>query len=172
MGIRDFFKMSGEQWGLGSRHLEGLNGVDYNTSIALRTWPEKKHVVLKCQEEQIVLPFTQIVQINFITWEKTFARERSPTGEAFIGGLIGGEAMAIASAIEAKGKTKAEKVKVTDALEIQYRPRGDYRTIKSIIVDPGHPRSHAVQWAETLCRCAGLPGPQYITPQPKGPTYL
>lgn len=170
MGFKDFFKLDGDQWGLSGEHLEGLNGVAYNAHIALRTWPDKRHVVLKCQEE-IILPFNQIVQVNFIPWEKTITKALSPLAEGIVGGLIGGETMAVVSAIDAKGRTRAEKVKVPHALEIQYHPKGDFRTVKSIILDPVV-KSMAKEWVETLRKYANLPEPRYITPQPKGPTYL
>ena len=79
--------------------------------------------------------------------------------------------MAVVSAIDAKGRTRTEKVKAPYALEIQYHPKGDSITVKSIILDPVV-KSMAKEWAETLCKYAYLPEPQYITPQPKGPTYL
>ena len=117
------------------------------------------------------MPFKQIVSVNFIVWEKTITKALSPLAEGIVGGLIGGDTMAVVSAIDAKGRTRAEKVKVEGALEIQYHPKGDSRTVKSIVVDPSV-RSTGEKWARTLCRCAGLPEPRYITPQPKGPTYL
>lgn len=76
--------------------------------------------------------------------------------------------MSVVSAIDAKGRTRSE---VPCALEIQYHPKGDSRTVKSIILDPII-KSMAKEWAETLSKYAHLPEPQYITPQPKGPTYL
>lgn len=170
MGFKDFFKIDGDQWGLSGEHLEGLNGVAYNTHIALRTWPDKRYVVLKCQEEMI-LPFNQIVRVNFITWEKTIVKALNPMAEGIVGGLIGGDAMAVVSAIDAKGRTRAEKVKVPYALEIQYHPKGDSRTVKSVVMAPTV-KGTAKEWAETLSKYAGLPAPQYIQPEKKGPTYL
>ena len=171
MGFKDFF-ISEDQWGLGSRHLEGVTGYGLKDYIGLGIEKDSEYIDFEnLKKEKTILPFKQIVSVNFITWEKTIAKELNPLAEGIVGGLIGGDAMAVVSAIDAKGRTRAEKVKVPYALEIQYRPKGDLRTIKSIVVDPSS-RSTGEKWAKTLCRCAGLPEPKYIAPQPKGPTYL
>lgn len=161
-----------DQWGLGADHLEGAAGYGFKDYIGLGIEKEAQYIDFEnSKKEKTILPFGQIVQVNFITWEKTIVKPLNPMAEAAVTGLIAGEAMAVAAAIDAKGKTKSEKVKVTDALEIQYHPKGDMRTVKKIIVDPCG-RSTGQKWANTLCRCAGLPEPRYIEPQPKGPTYL
>lgn len=170
MGFKDFFKINGDQWGLSGEHLEGLNGIAYNAHIALRTWPDERHVILKCPEEMI-LPFNQIIQVNFITWEKTIVKALNPLAEGIVGGLIGGDTMAVVSAIDAKGRTRSEKVNVPYALEIQYHPKGDFKTVKSVIISPTI-KGTAKEWAETLSKYANLPAPQYIQPEKKGPTYL
>lgn len=172
MGFKDFFKMSDEQWGLGSRHLEGAMGYGFKDYIGLGIEKDSQYIDFEnLKKERTILPFKQIVSVNFIVWEKTITKALSPLAEGIVGGLIGGDTMAVVSAIDAKGRTRAEKVKVEGALEIQYHPKGDSRTVKSIVVDPSV-RSTGEKWARTLCRCAGLPEPRYITPQPKGPTYL
>lgn len=173
MGFKDFFKLtSDEQYGMPADHLEGMAGYKYDDYFGVRIKRNEGYIRLEDSEkQQIILPFTQIVQVNFITWEKTIVKALNPLTEGIVGGLIGGDAMAVVSAIDAKGRTRSEKVKVEGALEIRYHPKGDFRTVKSIVVDPSA-RSTGEKWARTLCRCAGLPEPRYITPQPKGPTYL
>lgn len=173
MGFKDFFKLtSDEQYGMPADHLEGITKYQYNDYIGLFIDRKNEYLELEDrQKEKIILPFTQIEQVNFITWEKTIVKALNPLTEGIVGGLIGGDAMAVVSAIDAKGRTRSEKVKVEGALEIRYHPKGDFRTVKSIVVDPSA-RSTGEKWARTLCRCAGLPEPRYITPQPKGPTYL
>ena len=172
MGFKDFF-ISEDQWGLPSDHLEGVAGYGYKEYIGLGIEKDKGYVDFEnLKKEQTILPFSQIVQVNFITWEKTIVKALNPMAEGLVGGIIGGHTMAVVSAIDAKGRTRSEKVKVKNALEIQYHPKGDFRTIKSIIVDPGLPRSMGEKWAKTLCRCAGLPSPQRIEPKPQGPQYL
>lgn len=163
-----------ESWVLPADHLEGLEGVAYKDYISLVTKKELLHieVKIKINGQTMILPFKQIVQVNFITWEKTITKPLNPMAEAAVTGLIAGEAMGVAAAIDAKGRTRSEKVTVKDALEIQYHPKGDFRTIKSIIVDPGSPKSHGQKWAKMLCRCANLPGPNFVEPKEKGPTYL
>ena len=86
--------------------------------------------------------------------------------------MIGGDAMAVASAIDAKGRTRSEKVKVENALEIQYYPQGEYRTAKYLVFGEVASKGMILQFANTLCKYANLPAPQYISPQPKGPAYL
>lgn len=171
MGIKDLFKLSGDQWGLPSDHLEGLGGASLQERIRVFTDKNNEWVEFEVQKNKTILPFSQIISINFIPWEKTITKALNPLAEGIVGGLIGGDAMAVVSAIDAKGRTRSEKVKVPCALEIQYHPRGDSRTVKSIILDP-LVKSMATEWAETLSKYAHLPEPQYITPQPKGPTYL
>lgn len=171
MGLKSFF-VSEDQWGITVDYLAGLDGIPIKERIGLVTKKEGKYVEIEVQKNKIVLPFSQIVQVNFIFWEKTITKALNPLAEGIVGGLIGGDAMAVVSAIDAKGRTRAEKVKVPHALEIQYHPKGDSKTVKSIIMDPGYPMGQEEKWAKTLCRCAGLPEPRYIEPQPKGPTYL
>ncbi|WP_251318639.1 hypothetical protein [Flintibacter muris] len=171
LGIKDFFKISGDQWGLPSDHLEGLGGASLQERIRVFTDKNSEWVEFEVQKNKTILPFSQIVQVNFIPWEKTITKALNPLAEGIVGGLIGGETMAVVSAIDAKGRTRAEKVKVPHALEIQYHPKGDFRTVKSIILDPVV-KSMAKEWVETLRKYANLPEPRYITPQPKGPTYL
>lgn len=171
VGLKDFF-ISEDQWGLGSRHLEGVIGYGFRDYIGLGIEKDSEYIDFEnLKKERTILPFKQIVSVNFITWEKTITKALNPIAEGIVGGLIGGDTMAVVSAIDAKGRTRSEKVKVERALEIQYHPQGDCRVVKSIVVDPSV-RSTGEKFAKTLCRCAGLPEPQYITPQPKGPTYL
>lgn len=171
MGLKSFF-VSEDQWGITVGYLEGLDGIPIKERIGLVTKEEEKYVEIEVQKSKIILPFSQIIRINFIPWEKTVTKALNPLAEGIVGGLIGGETMAVVSAIDAKGRTRAEKVKVPHALEIQYHPRGDFRTVKGIILDPGYPMGQEEKWAKTLCRCANLPEPRYIQPEKKGPTYL
>lgn len=171
LGIKDFFKLSGDQWGLPSDHLEGLGEASLQERIRVFTDKNREWVEFEVQKNKTILPFSQIVQVNFIHWEKTITKALNPMAEGIVGGLIGGDTLAVVSAIDAKGRTRSEKVKVSCALEIQYHPRGDSRTVKSIILDP-LVKSMAKEWAQTLSKYANLPEPRYITPQPKGPTYL
>ncbi len=173
MGIKDFFRISDDQWGLGTEHLEGIKGYSYKDYIGLEVKRAEECVEFEnLNKQKILLPFKQIISVNFITWEKTLVKDLNPLAEGIVGGLIGGSTMAVVSAIDAKGRTRSEKVKVEGAIEIQYHPQGDSRAIERIVVDPGHPKSMGEKWAKTLCRCAGLPEPRHIEPEAKGPTYL
>ena len=80
--------------------------------------------------------------------------------------------MAVVSAIDAKGRMRSEKVKVEKAVEIQYYPKENSVSIKNLVFKSGMTRGTTLQWAKTLCRCAGLPEPRHIEPEAKGPTYL
>lgn len=153
-------------------HLEGIEGFAYKAYFGLVIDRDDRCIEFECEKKKIRLPFSQICNANFITWEKTIIKPLNPMAEAFVTGLIAGDAMAVAAAVDAKGRTRAEKVKVEGALEIQYHPKGDFRTVKSIILGKEFMRTEITQFAETLCRCAGLPEPQYIQPEKKGPTYL
>lgn len=174
LGIKDFFKLtSDEQYGMPSDHLEGVTKYQYNDYIGL--FIDRKNEYLELEDhkkEKIILPFTQIEQVNFIPWEKTIVKALNPLAEGIVGGLIGGDAMAVVSAIDAKGRTRSENVKVEGAVEIRYHPKGDFRTIKVMVFRSHLTRNDTFKWAKTLSKYAGLPEPQYITPQPKGPTYL
>ncbi len=173
LGFKDFFKLTSEdQWGIGADYLEGVIGYGYKDYIGLWIKKDEEYICFEnLKKEKTILPFKQIVSVNFVTWEKTITKALNPLAEGIVGGLIGGDAMAVVSAINAKGRTRSEKVKVPFALEIQYHPKGDFRTAKSIVVDPSV-RSTGEKWAKTLCRCVNLPAPRYIEPKAKGPTYL
>lgn len=171
LGIKDLFKLSGDQWGLPSDHLEGLEGVSLQERIRVFTDKNNEWVEFEVQKNKTILLFSQIIQINFISWEKTVTKALNPLAEGIVGGLIGGDTMAVVSAIDAKGRTRVEKVKVPHALEIQYHPRGDFRAVKSIILEPVV-KSMAKEWAATLSKYAHLPEPRYIQPKEKSPTYL
>ena len=174
MGFKDFFKLtSDEQYGMPADHLEGITKYQYNDYIGLFIDRKNEYLELEDrQKEKIILPFTQIEQVNFITWEKTIVKALNPLTEGIVGGLIGGDAMAVVSAIDAKGRTRSEKVKVEGALEIRYHPKGDFRTTKTMVFRSHLTKNDTMKWAQTLSKYAGLPAPQYIEPQPKGPTYL
>lgn len=178
-GLKDFFKFTGEQTGIAAKHLEGLDGVLYNTSMGLLIKREERYVSLDIgpgsqkQREERILPFDQIVGVDFITWEKTFRRARSPFSEGLAGGVLGGDTMAVISAMDAVGRTRIEDVKVDFALQIRYHPRGDLRVVKRIVIEP-HVKSSGKNWADTLCWHAGLTRARFIEPErtPRGPTYL
>jgi len=172
MGIKDFFKISDEQWGLPAEHLEGLDKIPYEAHIGILTERDGRYVAFEFQKDKIILPFKQIEQVNFITWEKNIDKALSPLAEGIVGGLIGGHTMAVVSAIDAKGRMRSEKVKVEKAVEIQYYPKENPVSIKNLVFKSEMTRGTTLQWAKTLCRCAGLPEPRYITPEPQGPTYL
>ncbi len=176
MGFKDFFKLNlEEQFGMPSDHLEGVAGYQYNDYFGVRIKCNEGYIRLEdSQEHQTILPFNQITQVNFITWETTFTKAVSPLTAGIVGGLIGGDAMAVVSAIDAKGQTRTEKVKVENAVEIQYHPKGDLRTVKSLIFRSRLTRNDTIKWANTLCKYANLPAPQYITStqKPQGTTYL
>ncbi|RKI71837.1 hypothetical protein D7V91_00495 [bacterium 1xD42-67] len=177
--VKDFFKFTGEQTGLPARHLEGLEGVLYNTRVGLLTDTENRHVALtihhplKKGDEVRILPFDQIAGVDFVTWEKTFRRARSPFSEGLAGGVIGGDTMAVISAMDAVGRTRIEDVKVDFAVQIRYHPKGDLRTVRRIVVGDVV-KSTAKNWADTLCWHAGLTRARFIEPErtPRGPTYL
>ena len=177
--VKDFFKFTDEQWGLPAEHLEGLEGVLYNTNVGLYTDRENRHVALtihhplKKGDEVRILPFDQIAGVDFVTWEKTFRRARSPFSEGLAGGVIGGDTMAVISAMDAVGRTRIEEVKVDFAVQIRYHPKGDLRVVKRIVVNP-HTKGFGKNWANTLCGYVGLPEPRFIEPErtPRGPTYL
>lgn len=157
-------------------HLEGIKGYPYGTKISAYIKPDKKYILFSIRasknEQEIILPFQQIEQINYVQWEKTVIKERSPMGEAFIGGLIGGDTMAVVSAIDAKGGSRAEDVKIKDAMEILYHPQGDFRTTKRIVLGKYSVQNEVYQFARSICKHANLPGPNFVEPKPKGPTYL
>lgn len=153
-------------------HLEGINGIPYKDGISVRVQSKKECLQLEHNKNEILLPFKQIEQVNIITWEKTITKDLNPLAEGIVGGLIGGDAMAVVSAIDAKGRTRSEKVKVEGALEIQYYPAGEYQTVKCLVFGEVASQEMILQFAKTLCHYANLPGPNFITPQPKGPTYL
>lgn len=180
-GLKDFFKLDDDQTGLPAEHLEGLEGVLYNTHVGLLTDTEKRHIVLTIRHppvlkkgvEERILPFDQIEGVDFVTWEKTFRRARSPFSEGLAGGVIGGDTMAVISAMDAVGRTRIEEVKVDFAVQIRYHPKGDLRVVKRIVVNP-HTKGFGKNWANTLCGYVGLPEPRFIEPErtPRGPTYL
>lgn len=155
-------------------HLEGLNRAPYNDGVSVRIQVEGKRLQMVHKGNEIFLPFDQIEQVNIITWEKFFTRALDPVAEGLVGGAIGGDTMAVISAIDAKGRTRLEKRRVKNALEIQYHPQGEYQTVKRLafggIASPGM----ILQFAKNLCRYANLPGPNFIEPEskPQGPTYL
>ena len=177
MGFKDFFKLNlEEQFGMPSDHLEGVAGYQYNDYFGVRIKCNEGYIRLEdSQEHQTILPFNQITQVNFITWETTFTKAVSPLTAGIVGGLIGGDAMAVVSAIDAKGQTRTEKVKLERALEIQYHPMGDSRTIRKLVFWDKFDfaqKKDTIRFSEKLCRLANLPAPQYITPKPQGTTYL
>lgn len=174
MGLRDFFKLtSDEQYGMPADHLEGIDGYQYNEYIGLGIETADKYLELEDrQKKKIFLPFKQIEQINFITWEKTIVKPVSPLAEGIVGGLIGGDAMAVVSAIDAKGRTRTENVRIERAVEIQYHPKDNSRIVKSLIFRSHLTRNDTMKWTKTLCKYAGLPGPNCSEPQSKGPIYL
>ncbi len=180
-GLKDFFKLDDDQTGLPAEHLEGLEGVLYNTHVGLLTDTEKRYValtikhppILKKGVEERILPFDQIAGVDFITWEKTFRRARSPFSEGLADGVLGGDTMAVISAMDAVGRTRIEDVKVDFAVQIRYHPKGDLRTVRRIVVGDVV-KSTAKEWADVLCWHAGLTRARFIEPErtPKGPTYL
>lgn len=154
-------------------HLEGLSGYGYKDNVGLEIKKDKAYIEFEnSKKEKTILPFKQIVSVNFVTWEKTITKALNPLAEGIVGGLIGGDAMAVVSAINAKGRTRSEKVKVEGALEIRYYPQGEYQAEKCLVFGEVASQYMICQFAKTLCRYANLPTPQYITPKPKGPTYL
>lgn len=156
-------------------HMEGIEFLPYNEGVALRIRPGESCIEMECKKEKIFLPFSQITQINIITWEKIITKNLNPMAEAFVTGMIAGDAMAVAAAVDAKGRTRTEKVRKENALEIQYRPKGNPLTVKSLVfwdrADFSTKRD-TIQFAKTLCHYANLPGPNFVEPKPKGPTYL
>ena len=105
-------------------HLEGLSGYGYKDNVGLEIKKDKAYIEFEnSKKEKTILPFKQIVSVNFVTWEKTITKALNPLAEGIVGGLIGGDAMAVVSAINAKGRTRSEKVKVEGALEIRYYPQ-------------------------------------------------
>lgn len=173
MGLKDFFKVNGDQWGLPSDHLEGVTKYQYNDYIGLFIDRKNEYLELEDrQKEKIILPFKQIEQVNFITWEKTITKALNPMAEGIVGGLIGGDAMAVVSAIDAKGRTRSEKVKVEGAVEIRYHPKGEFRTTKTMVFRSHLTWNDTLKWAKTLCKYANLPDFKIIHPEAKGPTYL
>ena len=178
MGLKDFFKLSSDQWGLPAEHLEGVPVVFYKQNIGLLTQREKRCIsitTLPDDQEIAVLPFHQLVQVNYIEWERIITHERNPVSEAFWGEMIGGTAVGVASAIAAQGKTWTERVACKNALEIRYYPGNNRSTISRIVVSPNLPASMTKQWAQTISRCAGLSEPRCVKPiQPAkpGPKYL
>jgi len=174
MGLKDFFKLtSDEQYGMPASHLEGIEGYQYDDYIGLGIERADKYLELEDRQKQkIILPFKQIFQVNFITWEKTIITPLNPIAEGIVGGLIGGSTMAVVSAIDAKGRTRSEKVKVEKAVEIRYHPKDDVREQKKLVFRSHLTRNDTVKWVKTLCKYADLPDFKVIEPEAKGPTYL
>lgn len=156
-------------------HIEGLEAVPYNESVGLHVRPGEKYIEMEYGGEKIFLLFSQITQINIITWENTIIKPLNPMAEAFVTGLIAGDAMAVAAAVDAKGRTRQEKVKLERALEIQYHSKGNLHTVKKLVfwdkLDFSS-KKNTIQFAEDICHLANLPGPNFVEPKPKGPTYL
>lgn len=160
---------------LNMNHIEGLKTIPYNERVGLVVHTGESNLEIEYNKEKILLPLSQIAQINIITWEKTVDKALNPLAEGIVGGLIGGHTMAVVSAIDAKGRTRSEKIKLEKALEIQYHPQGDYRTIKRLVFwdkSDFAGKKDTIRFSEKLCRLANLPGPNFITPEPQGPTYL
>lgn len=172
-------KMPRCQAAIYTNHVEGLSGVPYLEGVCAEVRTGETDLELEyrkgSEKEKIILPLGQIVQINIITWENTIIKPLNPMAEAFVTGLIAGDAMAVAAAVDAKGRTRQEKVKLENALEITYHPRGDMRTTKRLVFwdkSDFPAKKDTIRFAEKLCRLANLPAPQYIQPEKKGPTYL
>lgn len=156
-------------------HIEGLETVPYNESVGLRVRTGETHIEMEYKKERIFLPLSQLIQINIITWEKTIVKALNPMAEGIVGGIIGGSTMAVVSAIDAKGRTRTEKVKLENALEIVYNPRGDMRTTKRLVFwdkSDFSAKKDTIRFAEDICRLANIPGPNFVEEKPKGPTYL
>ena len=160
-------------------HMEGIEFLPYNEGIALRIRPGETHIEMECKKEngkeKIFLPFSQIIQVNIIIWEKIITKALNPMAEALVTGIIAGDAMAVAAAVDAKGRTRSERVKKENALEIQYHPKGDSLTIKRLVFwdrADFSAKKDTIQFAEKLSPLANLPGPNFLEPKPKGPTYL
>ena len=174
MGFKDFFKLtSDEQYGMSTSHLEGVEGYQYNDYIGVLIKRNEGYLRLEDRKKKIIiLPFSQITQVNFITWEKTIVKALNPMAEGLVGGLIGGHTMAVVSAIDAKGRTRSEKVTVERAIEIQYHPRENLRATKSMVFSSHLTRNDTVKWVKTLCKYAELPDFKIIPPKSHGPQYL
>ena len=162
-----------------TNHVEGLSGVPYLEGVCAEVRTGETDLELAYskgnKKEKVILPLSQIIQVNIITWEKMITKELNPLAEGIVGGLIGGDTMAIVSAIDAKGRTRQEKAILERALEIQYRPRGDSSATKRLVFWSKlefSSKKNTIQFAEDICRLANLPAPQYIQPEKKGPTYL
>ncbi len=156
-------------------HIEGLEAVPYNEGVGVHVRTGESDLEIEYNKEKIFLPLSQIVKISIITWEKTIATPLNPLAEGIVGGLIGGSTMAVVSAIDAKGRTRAEHIKLERALEIQYRPRGEFRAVKRLVFwdkSDFSQKKDTIRFAEKLCRLANLPAPNFIEPEAKGPTYL
>lgn len=156
-------------------HVNGLGDIPYIDRVGLVVLTGESNLEVEHNKNKIILPLNQITQINIITWEKTITKELNPLAEGIVGGLIGGDTMAVVSAIDAKGRTRQEKVKLENALEIIYHPRGDMRTTKRLVFwdkSDFSAKKDTIRFAEKLCRLANLPGPNFVEPKPKGPTYL
>lgn len=160
-------------------HVEGLSGVPYLEGVGAEVRTGETNLELEyrkgSEKEKVILPLSQIVQINIITWENTILKALNPMAEALVTGMIAGDAMAVAAAVDAKGRTRQEKVKLENALEIIYHPRGDMRTTKRLVFwdkSDFPAKKDTIRFAEKICHLANLPGPNFVEPKPKGPTYL
>lgn len=160
---------------INANHIEGLGAVPYDERIGLIVHTGETVLELEYNKEKTILPLAQIVQINIITWENTITKALNPMAEALVTGMIAGDAMAVAAAVDAKGRTRQEKVKLENALEIIYHPIGDMRTTKRLVFwdkSDFSAKKDTIRFAEKLCRLANLPGPNFVEPKPKGPTSL
>ena len=162
-----------------TNHVEGLSGVPYLEGVSAEVRTGETDLELEYskgnKKEKVILPLNQIVQINIITWENTIIKPLNPMAEALVTGMIAGDAMAVAAAVDAKGRTRQEKAILERALEIQYHPRGDFSATKRLVFWSKlefSSKKNTIQFAEDICRLANLPGPNFVEPKPKGPTYL
>jgi len=157
------------------RLLEGLS--TYSITLTCGIIPNKKCISFSTRgsrdKQEMILPFSQIEKVSYITWEGTVLVPRDITGEMIFAGLIGSNVMALSSVLD-RSTTRAEKVKAKCAMEIVYHPRSDPNITKRIVLGKGDggAQNQVLQFARGICKHAHLPAPVYIEPIKQGPTYL
>ena len=151
--------------------LDGLPGFKREQAVHLTLDIKDLSLLFDDRKEQkVALKFRQITKLNYIDWEGDISRWVAGSDGYSYPGLFEGTRVYVPPT---EGYSKTEKLRVKQALEIQYR---DQRGIpRSIVLDASKDGSYAEALLESLCRCTRLPAPQYIKPVKPvkpGPKYL
>lgn len=153
-------------------HIEGLSEWNFDETASI--WVLKQDQVLEIkgrQKKVVLLPFDQIKAVRIITWRKLRSRPADAVGRALVGGAIGGDAGFLLGAISAQNSVVTKNVVLPNCVEIVYHPKGDFRTIKSLVFEPveSNKKFYAEKFATEMCQVVGLPPPEIVGDEP---TYL